>query len=118
MISLEQLKEAIADLKGRRGVLERQIGHFESEAKLVDDVILPTDKEIDEFVEAAKIVVEDLKFPPKQVIIQGVVDTVVATQRQLRVRAYLPIRKEVQNVKFHSECGNCRSAECGEVHSF
>lgn len=103
---MDQFKDAINDLKGRRAVLERQFGHLETETKTTEDFSLPTYDQIDNFCEMAKgAFSEELYFDEKQIIIRDVVDTIIAQQRQLRVRGYLPVllRKEDENVKSYSE---------------
>lgn len=102
IISLDQLQEAMADLKTRRAVLERQVGILESQKQSTDDVLVPSKDQIERFSEQAKLLLFDLSFTPKQRIIRKVVDMVISDQKVMRVRGYLPI-KEDQNVKFRSE---------------
>lgn len=118
IISMEQFKEAIGDLKSRRGILERQIGKIESERREIDDVVLPNDDELKEFSEAARYVLtKRLNFEAKQVILRKVVDTVIGQQSQLLVRGYLPVEElQIQYVKSHSECRNSWAPKCGKVH--
>ncbi len=109
IISLDQLQEAMADLKTRRAILERQVGILESNKQSTDDVLVPSKDQIERFSEQAKLLLFDLSFIPKQRIIRKVVDTVISDQKIMRVRGYLPISeaslrvKEDQNVKFRSE---------------
>lgn len=117
IITLEQFQEAMTDLKTRRGVLERQVGVLESQKSTKDDILMPSQEQIEQFSQKAKLVLENLKFTPKQAIIRKVVDTIIATQRQLRVRGYFPI-EEIQNVKFQSEGRDSWSSQLWKVYSF
>ena len=104
IINIDQFKEAIGDLKTRRAVLERQVGHLESQKQDVDNVITPTDEQIEIFSRAAKhVLINKLTFGPKQVIVRKAVETVIGVQRKLKVRGYLPMKEVFDNVKFHSE---------------
>lgn len=108
IISEEQFKEAIADLKGRRGILERQVGHMESQKQDVDDVIVPTDNYLKEFSDAARFVLQErLIFPQKQAIIHKSVDTIIGEQCKLTIRGYIQMKEVFDNVKFHSSSRNC-----------
>jgi len=106
VISEEQFKDAIMDLNSRRAVLERQVGHLESQKQEADDIMLPTDQEIDEFCEAARFVLNNkLNFNKKQFMVQKSVDTIIGEQRRLRVRGYLSGKEMFNNyVKSRSEC--------------
>jgi len=103
IINTEQLQEVMNDLKMRRSVLEREIGHIEGEVKKTDIIVTPDENQIYKFSEAAKSRLSDLSFEAKRRIILKVVDTIIGQQRLLRVRGYLPIQ-EIQNVKLWSEC--------------
>ncbi len=120
IISMDQFKEAIGDLKMRRAVLEKQVGRLEVNNHDSDLVALPSDDQLNDFTESAALVLKNhLSFDKKQVIIRKVVDTIIAQQTRLVVRGYLPIREEVQNyVKFQSECRNSRITKCWEVDTF
>ncbi|CAN5159071.1 hypothetical protein BH11PAT1_BH11PAT1_2900 [soil metagenome] len=119
IISEDQFKEAITDLKGRRGILERQVGHMESQKKEVDDVIVPNDEFLKEFSEAAKYVLQEtLKFPQKQAIIHKSVDTIIGEQCKLTIRGYIQMKEVFDNVKFHSSSRNCRVTKCREINAF
>ncbi|MCX6782894.1 MAG: recombinase family protein [Candidatus Levybacteria bacterium] len=103
IISEEQFKEAINDLKGRRGILERQVGHMESQKQDVDDVIVPTDNYLEEFSDAARFVLKErLKFPQKQAIIHKSVDTIIGEQCKLTIRGYIQMKEVFDNVKFRN----------------
>ncbi len=110
VISEEQFKEALTDLKGRRGILERQVGHMESQKQDVDDVILPADNELEELCGAVKEILEQEEsktFPVKRAIMQKSLDTIVGEQRKLRVRGFLSMKEVFENyVKFHSSSRN------------
>lgn len=116
IISEEQFKEAITDLKGRRGVLERQVGHMESQKKAVDDVIVPDDEYFEDFSKEAKYVLQaKMKFPQKQSIIHKSIDTIIGEQCKLTVRGYIQMKEVFDNVKFHSSSRYCGSPERWEV---
>jgi len=119
IISEDQFKEAITDLKGRRGILERQVGRMESQKKEVDDVIVPNDEFLKEFSEAAKYVLQEtLKFPQKQAIIHKSVDTIIGEQCKLTIRGYIQMKEVFDNVKFHSSSRYRWSSKCGEIYPF
>lgn len=117
IISTGQLEEALNNLKSRRAVLERQVGVLESQRKTTDDVLMPASEQVEKFSQKAKVILENLSFTPKQAIIRKVVDTIIATQKQVRIRGYLPI-EEIQNVKFQSESGNCGFTKCRKKYTF
>lgn len=113
IISEEQFKEAITDLKGRRGVLERQVGHMESQKQDVDDVIVPSDDYLKDFSDAARFVLQNrLKFPQKQAIIHKSVDTIIGEQCKLTIRGYIQMKEVFDNVKFHSSSRNRWATKC------
>jgi len=117
VITLEQFQETMTELRGKREVLENQIGHFESQK--LDDVILPTSEQIKIFSQRAKKKLTSLRFDAQKAIMLKVVDTIIADQESLRVRGalYLSIQEE-QNVKSHSKGRYCWFAKCGEVDAF
>lgn len=112
IISLEQLQEAMTDLKSRRAVMERQVGVLESQKQSPDDVLAPSQVQIKRFSEQAKLLLSDLNFNPKQRIIRKVVDTIISDQRVMRIRGYLPIQED-QNVESQFKSRDNRPAECG-----
>lgn len=117
VITLEQFQETMAELRSKREVLEKQIGHFE--AQKFDDVVLPDSLQIKRFSQLAKKKLTDLRFETRKAIMLKVVDTIIADQESLRVRGalYLSIQEE-QNVKSHSEGRNSGITECGEEYPF
>jgi len=116
IITLEQFQETMTELRGKREVLENQIGHFESQK--LDDVVLPTPEQIKIFSERAKKKLTSLRFEAQKAIMLKVVDTIIADQESLRVRGalYLSIQEE-QNVKSYSEGRNSWTSECWKKHT-
>lgn len=114
VVSIDQLKGVMNDIKTKRADLERQIGLMRENFKETDIIVSPSDADIEQFSRIAKSLLGSLDFQAKQGITRKVVNTIVAEQKLLKVRGYLCI-KEVENVGFKFECRNCRVAECGEV---
>lgn len=107
LINMEQFQEAMADLKTRRSVLERQVGLLESErSATAEDILMPTPEQIERFSQKAKLTLQSLSFEPKQGIIRKVIETIVGDQKTLRIRGYLPVQ-ENQNVESGSENRDC-----------
>lgn len=115
IIDSEQLEEAMTDLRTRRGILERQVGVTKSQKKTTDEFLVPSDKQIEQFSQKAKLVLNDLSFDSKQAIIRKVVDTIIATQKQVRVRGYLPIQQK-GNVEYGSESRNSWASERWKIY--
>src|SRR5579885_2732989 len=96
-------KEAVQELKTKQAVLERQIGHLQGQKQETDTIIRPSESQIEEFCKAAQFVMNNqLSFTGKQVIMRKAIDTIIAKQRELRIRGYLSIQ-EVNYVKSWSE---------------
>lgn len=114
-ITIEQLKEAMNDLKMRRTALEGQIENYkEKESNLVE---LPTAKQINEFVKRTRDGIQELGFESRQLIVRKLVDKIVANQKEMTVYGYLPLETE-ENIKYGSISRNCRFTKCREVYTF
>jgi len=108
IITEEQLKEVTEDLRARKTALEKEISLWESENQNASEVLMPSEDEIETFCSAAKEVMNNhLSFEAKQVIIQKLVDTVIADQKELKVRGYLPIKEVNNNVEYYSNYRYC-----------
>ncbi len=105
MISMEQFQDAVHDLRLRKAILERQIGHLDHETNKADIIVAPDEGEIYKFSEIAKSLLGDLGFIPRQGIIRKTVDRITAQQRLLRIQGYLYL-KDIQNVKLWSNNRN------------
>lgn len=117
MISMEQLEDAMKDLKMRRAVVEKQIS---GTAREVDrtDVIIPSQGELEDFCTEAASHLSKVSFESQQAIVREVVDNIVATQEKLRVIGYLPFNKGFNYVKYTSISRDCGFAKRGEVDTF
>lgn len=77
IMNQEQFEEVMAELKTKRGVIERQLGTMSGEAKK-DAIIAPTADQIKQFCQVAKSQLENLSFQARQGIIRRVIDTIKA----------------------------------------
>lgn len=90
LLSLSQLKEYKEPLWARIKVLQQETSRFERQFHDKDEILLPGEKEVDEFSQIAKEKVSNLNFEARKAIVERVVESIVGTQKQLVVKGHLP----------------------------
>ncbi|OGG39170.1 hypothetical protein A3J20_05355 [Candidatus Gottesmanbacteria bacterium RIFCSPLOWO2_02_FULL_42_29] len=111
LISYSQFESLAKDTRARGIGIEEQLQQLKIEQQKTH-FSLPASGDIASFCKKALEVIDNLDFNSKRAIIREIVDKITASQKELQVYGYLPILKE-DNVKYISECRDCRVAECG-----
>lgn len=106
LINFEQLQGFVGDLKIKRASLE---GQLKKTVEQKEEVNIPNSQQIDRFVVKAREnlfnflgLEEKFEFEKGQAFVRRFVDKVVASQKEMMIYGYLPLRKENEYVEFWS----------------
>lgn len=89
VISLEKLKEFITPLKDNVSSLEKNLAQAYVEQKSKQEIVVPSDEEIELFASEAKEHLKSLSFEQKKGIIRNAVTKIQSTQSDLHVHGIL-----------------------------
>ncbi len=115
IISLEKFEEYTAPLREKIHGFKKQIIKAYLEKTPKNEILLPSQGEIESFAKEAMQQLKDLSFEVKRAIIRRLVNKVIASRKTLQVCGTINL-SEIFYVFFCSEYRNRRPAECGEVH--
>ncbi len=111
LITLEQLEDALKEIRLKRNSIEKQVEHFSNSAQKAA-IIVPSHVTIDEHVKKARKALRHLDFEVKQKIIRRCIDKIVTNQKEMTVDGYLPLESEVG---LRAISRNCWSSQCWQV---
>lgn len=91
IFSLERLKEYLLPVREKITALETQIVKSQLPEEPESEWALPTMDDLERVTINAQKTLSDLNFEAKQEIVRGVINKVVATQRELCVSGFIPV---------------------------
>jgi hypothetical protein len=117
LVTFEAFEEAMKEIKQKKDLIDTQLVNASGTNEKVS-YRKPTSDEIEQFCNRTRSELQNADFSVKRAILTKFIDKIVADQEYMSVSGYIPfpLRKEVQNVEFKLECGDCGTAECGEKH--
>jgi len=100
LFSIEKLREYTTPIRERLASLESQISMACSEEDQMEDVLLPSQEEVNVFTTGeTPETLKNLNFEGKRVIVMGIIEKVIGTQKELIVSGRIPIQN-INHVKY------------------